>query len=152
MPLARLLGTLRYLPGRLLGKGAPPASANEPFLEILFNSGTVILEETPGREIVMGSAGKYHQVKDQQAIQFETRDQFVAFSDPEFQKLVMSLRVDQAGPPGLNRLVLEHWTQALSPESAKRFRRYWLVIKPMGAFVSKQLLKAIARRAEKAAE
>ena len=35
-------------------------------------------------------------------------------------------------------------------ESRRRFARYWMVIKPTGNFVSRQLLLAIKRRAEAA--
>jgi hypothetical protein len=36
----------------------------------------------------------------------------------------------------------------LSQKASLRFRPYWLVIKPTGAFVSRELLKAIGRLAE----
>jgi len=51
--------------------------------------------------------------------------------------------------PGEQWLVLEHATRALSPAAARPFRRYWIVIRPMGAFVTRQLRKAVARLAER---
>jgi hypothetical protein len=108
----------------------------------------VILEEEHEREIVFGSAGKYHQLTDQEPRLFETAEQFLTFDDPRFQQLVMSLRVEPTATPGRNRLVLEHRTHPLSETSRRKFRRYWRVIKPSGAFVTKQLLQAIKRRAE----
>jgi hypothetical protein len=99
---------------------------------------------------VVGSAGKYHQLLDQEPEPLQSAADFEAFADPECQKLVMSLRVEPTGTPGLNRLLLEHRTQPLSDESGARFKRYWRVIKPSGAFVTKQLLWAIKRRAEQA--
>jgi hypothetical protein len=39
--------------------------------------------------------------------------------------------------------------RALSPAAARKFRRYWVVIRPMGAFVTRQLLKAVSRLAER---
>jgi len=147
MPAAKALGTLRYLPGRLLGR-KPPVQDGAPFIAMLLSSGTVVLEEEPDREIVFGSAGKYHQLLDQAPRPFETEAQFLAFDDPDYQQLVMSLRVEPTITPGFNRLVLEHRTHPLSAASRRRFRRYWRVIKPSGAFVTKQLLRAIKRRAE----
>jgi hypothetical protein len=147
MPVAKFLGILRYLPGRLLGR-KPATDDAAPFLQTLLSNGTVILDEEPGREIVFGSAGKYHQLTDQEPQPFKTADDYHAFHDPPYQQLVMSLRVEPTSAPLLNRLVLEHRTHPLSEESRRNFRRYWRVIKPSGAFVTKQLLRAIKRRAE----
>jgi hypothetical protein len=149
MPVAKALGTLRYLPGRILGRNSAGSAGGEPFIGALLKNGTVVLAEEPDRELVTGSAGKYHQLLDQEPEPFTTADEFHAFANPECQKLVMSLRVEPTGTPGLNRLVLEHRTQALSEASRRKFRRYWRVIKPTGAFVTKQLLWAIKCRAER---
>jgi hypothetical protein len=147
MPVAKAIGTLRYLPGRLLGR-KPPSDTGAPFIATLLSSGTVILDEEPEHEIVFGSAGKYHQLTDQEPRLFETAADYHGFDDPEYQQLVMSLRVEPTATPGLNRLVLEHRTHPLSEASRRKFRRYWRVIKPSGAFVTRQLLRAIKRRAE----
>ena len=51
--------------------------------------------------------------------------------------------------PGGTLVCLEHRTRATDAKAARRFARYWLAIRPGGAFVSRQLLRAIARRAER---
>src|SRR6185369_3693101 len=61
----------------------------------------------------------------------------------------MSVRVAPTGRTGEHWLVLEHATRAFSSVVERKFARYWRVIKPMGAFVSWQLLRAVRRRAER---
>jgi hypothetical protein len=75
---------------------------------------------------------------------------FAAFDEPDYQKLVMSLRVEPTATEGRYHLLLEHRTQPLSEQSRRNFARYWRMIKPTGHFVTKQLLTAAKKRAESA--
>lgn len=147
MKLAWLLGELRYLPSRLAGR-MPAADSRRPFLSALTDGGTLILVDDAPREIVTGSAARLHRVH-QSPRRFISSAAFEAFDDPDHEKLFMSLRVVPTGRPGEHWLVLEHATRALSPAAGRAFARYWRAIKPMGAFVSWLLLRAIRRRAER---
>jgi hypothetical protein len=144
MPLAWLLGELRYLPSRLAGahRAAP---RSEPFLSILAAGGTVILVDDMPREIVFGSAGRLHRWLDQAPVRFESREAFEAFDDPGYEKLFISVRVEPTGRPGEWWLVLEHATRALSPTAARRFRPYWWLVGPLGSFAAWRLLRAVRR-------
>ena len=146
MRLAWFLGELRYLPARLSGR-LTRTGAGKPFLSVLEEGGTLVLTDDSPRELVTGSAGQLHRIVDQEPVRFSSREAFDAFADPHYEKLFMSLRVAPTGRPGEHWLVLEHATHALSPDAGRRFRRYWRVIKPMGAFVSRELLKAVRDRA-----
>jgi hypothetical protein len=146
MKLAWLLGELRYLPARLTGR-LPENDLKRPFLALLLEGGTLILHDDPPREIVTGSAGRLHRIVDQAPVRFTSRAEFDAFHDPDHEKLFMSVRVSPTGRPGEQWLVLEHATRALSADAERKFRRYWRFVKPTGAFVTLQLLKAVARRA-----
>lgn len=147
MKLAWFLGELRYLPARLIAR--PRAGdSTKPFLASLLDGGTVILADNTPREIVLGSAGVWHRLVDQAPVHLVDKESFHAFSDPAYEKLIMSLRVEASGRVGHRRIVLEHATVPLSPDAARRFTPYWRLIKPTGAFVSRQLLKAIGQRAE----
>jgi hypothetical protein len=145
MPLAWLLGELRYLPAR--PAGARSAARAEPFLSILAAGGTLILVDDAPREIVFGSAGRLHRWLDQARMRFGSREQFEAFSDPGYEKLFISVRVEPSGRRGECWLVLEHATRALSPTAARRFRPYWWIVGPMGSFVAWRLLRAVRRLA-----
>jgi hypothetical protein len=147
MKLAWLLGELRYLPSRLAGR-LPAVDQREPFLGTLLKGGTLILFYDPPRELITGSAAQLHRVH-QAPRRFASREAFEAFDDADHEKLFMSVRVVPTGRPGEQWLVLEHATRALSAAAELKFRRYWRVIKPLGAFVTRQLLRAVGRRAER---
>jgi hypothetical protein len=151
MPLAEILGRIRYMPGKLLGHPQPEAEKGKSFWKGIEEAGWVTLAEEPGREVVFGGAGKYHQIVDQQPVALKDPAGFFAFTDPAYQKLAIAVRVEPAHAPGHYHLVLEHRTQPLSEASARKFRRYWFVIQPRGAFVTRQLLMAVKRRAEREA-
>jgi len=148
MKFAWLLGELRYIPSRLAGH-MPAADSSRPFMHTLIEGGTLILRDDAPREVITGSAAQLHRVH-QAPLRFANREAFEAFNDPGHEKLFMSVRVAPTGRPGEHWLVLEHATRALSPLAERKFARYWHVIKPMGAFVTWQLLRAVRRRAERA--
>jgi hypothetical protein len=146
MKLAWLLGELRYLPSRLAGR-MPPVDARQPFLSTILAGGTLVLRDDTPREVITGSAAQLHRVH-QSPRRFDTREAFDAFSDPDHEKLFMSMRVAPTGRAGEHWLILEHATQALSPAAERQFGRYWRLIRPLGAFVTWQLLRAVRRQAE----
>jgi protein-S-isoprenylcysteine O-methyltransferase Ste14 len=143
MPLADRLGRARYA----FGHAHPPMDAERPFVRALVaGRGSLVLERSAG-ELVVATVAKLHQIRDQEPADVRTPEEFLAFDAPNHEKLVMSVRA-LAGP-GETLLCLEHRTRATDARAARRFALYWLAIRPGGAFVSRQLLLAVARRAER---
>jgi hypothetical protein len=149
MPLAKLIGELRYLPSRLAGKANGAAPDHEPFMKLVMaGAGTIVLAEETERELVVGSVGKYHDPTDQQFASLHSPQEFIDFADPDYQKLAMSFRVAGHDRLAGYRFTLEHRTHALSPAARWKFALYWMGIKPGGNLVSWLMLRAIKRRAE----
>ena len=148
--LAWVLGEIRYVPLQR-GGHLPVTDSKRPRLSSLKCGSMLVLRDDTPREIIVGSAARLRRLVDQTPVWFSNRDEFDAFDHPEHQKLFMSVRVAPTGRPGEHWLVLEHATRALSPAAERKFKRYWQVIKPMGAFVSRELLRAVGVQARRAA-
>ncbi len=147
MPLAYMIGSLRYLPGRLLGKQRPPNDQlTRPFLELAM---PLRLGEDPGRELVIGSVGTFHNLFDQQFVDLPDLFTFTRFNEAGYQKLAMNFRATPEPNGARTTLTSDHRTLALSPASRRKFAIYWyLMVGWGGDFMLRQLLKAVKRRAE----
>lgn len=88
------------------------------------DTGFIILEEIPGREVVIGSVGKFWQLK----IPFEklTPDEYYSFEEPGFGKIAWGIAVE----PFLHgsTIAIELRTSATDDASWKKLRRYYGVI------------------------
>ncbi len=149
-PLAQALAELRRLPARLAGTADGNGAPLDPFIAIMLNGPqhNTVLAEAPDREIVFGAIGTLHDWFDQHVVQPLTLEEFIAFNQPNYEKLAISLRIEPGTQPGQHRLVLEHRTHALDAESGRRFAAYWLGARPTGMLVAKELLTVIKQRAE----
>jgi hypothetical protein len=150
MPLADFMIKIRYLPGRLLGHEVlDSASVTTPISEQLDLGNNIVLAEAPQRELVIGAVGQFHNMFDQQPVQLHGPEEFLTFSDPAHQKLVMSWYLASGDESTGYRLVMENRTHALSEEAKRKFIPYWwLLIKWGSEVMSRILLAAIKRRAE----
>ncbi|HSI97482.1 MAG TPA: hypothetical protein VK926_03900, partial [Gaiellaceae bacterium] len=74
----------------------------------------------------------------------KTVEEFVAFDRPDVAKAVIDFRVE----PSL--LSTETRVHVPDPGSRRKFRRYWLVIRPFSGLIRILMLRAARRRAEAA--
>lgn len=144
MPLARALSGVRYLPS--FGRGEP-IDARRPFFPELLSTRGCILLSRGEQEIVIGTIGKLHRVVDREPVELHTPEDFARFGALGYERLAMSIRVLRRGSRCL--LVLEHRTSPVDADAEHHFAFYWLMLGPGASFVSRDLLRAVARRARR---
>jgi hypothetical protein len=140
MPLLRVLFALRSGPAVVVrGRGLPRAK-DRPLVEQMVEFGFVPLAERDD-ELVFGFVGQPWRVLGGSMPRL-TRDDWLAFDSPGYVKAVMNFRAAES--------VLETETRirATDEASRRRFRRYWLVIRPFSGLIRRVWLRASARRAE----
>jgi hypothetical protein len=149
MPAARLLFAIRSVPGRLAGRPELAAPGEEPLLRQMLARGFSLLAEDPGREVVAGAIGQMWRLRGGRVVRVEDGAAFAAFAEPGFAKAATSLRVDPEGAG--TRLETETRVVTTDAASRRAFGRYWAVIGRGSDLVRLSWLRAIARRAERAA-
>lgn len=149
MPLVGLLLELRTLPARVLRRGTGFGLAPErPILEQALRGGFVLLGETPGREIILGTVGVFWSLRGGPSPVIADAQQFVAFDRSGHAKAAMNFLLEPLSGNAV-RLRTETRIQATDAASRVRFRRYWRVIHPGSALIRRLWLRAIKRRAER---
>jgi hypothetical protein len=129
---------------RELVLGGAPSAVPRPcgLLALTKSIGWGVLAEVPGREIVMGAVTQpwYADV----VFRPMPPDEFVTFNEPDFVKIVWTLRADATSP---HESVFRTETRVVTTDSAARakFRWYWARFSP-GIWLIRQLSLGPMRR------
>lgn len=129
IPFVRGLFELRIAPDRLVAwlRREPYAANLSSRIEDIARpgSGFLVLGEVPGREVVVGSIGKFWQptIEFAQVAAAEFKD----FAQPGYGKLAWCIRVDPRAGGG-SWVTVELRVGATDPRSLVRFKRYWALI------------------------
>ncbi|MEU8132788.1 hypothetical protein [Streptodolium elevatio] len=165
MPVTRALMGARQLPARFAargaGSGAGPGSADgyaslEPDLpssERMRRLGFVVLRESdePGVGVSAGFVGRPWQLTLKSAVvRGLDPASFLAFDESGYIKAVTSMWAEPRHD-GTSRLMTGTYIHATDREAARRFGRYWLAIKAFSGLTRMDMLRGIARRAEREA-
>jgi hypothetical protein len=153
MPLANILGIIRAIPLAIrqrLSRSAretPAAPAEEPtFFELMGNGDSwVMLAREPERELTLGLIGKFWQM-DLGFQPMRDREQFIAFDEPDYAKIVTTFRLEDI--PSGTRLLTETRVHPTDEAAARKFNRYWRLMRPGASLTVRSMLNAIKRRAE----
>jgi hypothetical protein len=148
--VARMLFAARGLPGRILGTpGEQPLTGPRPLLETMGDLGFRILRTEADREVVFGDIGRFWSLRDVAGPPVASTEEFIAFADPGFAKVVANIAVRPAPEPGRSILQTETRVHVPDPGVRRRFGAYWLVIEAGSGLIRRRWLAAIARRAER---
>ena len=136
--------------GRELLMGAEHAKREHPsgFLAEVLGLGWRILAEEPGRELVLGAVTQpWHADVEFRGL---APEEFAAFNDPGYAKIVFTLGVDPLGRR-TSLFCTETRVVTTDPESRSRFRRYWSVFSPGILLIRYETLRLVKREAERLA-
>jgi hypothetical protein len=143
-PLVNAIFTVR---GWAMGATPQADDRGQGLLGTTLALGWRVLDDVPGREIVVGAVTRPWQAN----VIFRgiAPDAFPSFSEPDYVKIAWTLRVDPLDNG--TRCVFTTETRALATdeEAARKFRRYWAFASPGIGVIRRLGLPALKRRAER---
>jgi hypothetical protein len=135
IPVARALWAVRRL-------GRPWGDARRPFVDGALK-GAVVLDDMPGQGLVLGLTGQFWRLRGgDDSERPRTPDEFLNYARPDTCKAVIDFRIGRAS------LSTETRVHVADPLARRKFRRYWLAIRPFSALIRILVLRAARRRAE----
>jgi hypothetical protein len=137
----RLIGPLMRL--RMLGRWPGRLDTRAPLLGSLEQGGFVRLAERQDEEVVYGAIGRFWRPTGNRPIAVES---FAGFAEPGYAKAAMNFAV--GAERGGTRITTETRILGTDPEASRKFRLYWLLIRPGSGAIRRSWLKAIQRRLE----
>jgi hypothetical protein len=148
-PVVDTLFTIRELPDRLIrrlrGEAPPPVAPRVTFADMeTAGPGWVPLGEDSGREFVVGSVGRFW--RRDYGGRSVNADEFVAFHEPGYAKLAISLSVRALGYRTL--IHYEARTATTDLVARRKFLRYWKLVGPGAGLVMRRALRRIKAEAE----
>jgi hypothetical protein len=147
--LFRLLMGFWVLPGRLLGSPRARFDADEPLLDWAVRFGFTILGEEARRELVVGAIGQPWRLGGGRGMAVAGGEDFAAFDQAGYAKMAANFQLAHIADGRAIELSTETRVVCTDAASARRFGRYWSLIRPASGAIRGSWLAAIKRRAER---
>jgi hypothetical protein len=147
--LFRLLMGARALPGRLVGIPRARFDTEEPLLGWAVRFGFTILGQDAGRELVVGAIGQPWRLWGGRSVPIVDGAAFTAFDQPGYAKMAANFRLAPTAGSGSVSLHTETRVACTDATTARRFTRYWRLIRPASGAIRRTWLTAIKHRAER---
>lgn len=135
----RLFGPLMWL--RTFGRSGRVFDPDAPLLGEMLENGFMRLGEQPGKEVVVGAIGRFWSPVGNRPRRV---DDFAGFAEPGYAKAALNFTVAAEGEG--SRITTETRIAGTDAAAARKFRRYWLLIRPGSGAIRRSWLKAIRRR------
>lgn len=138
----QVLFAIRTVPHLLTGK---MPRTRKLTLDTFLKAGFMLLDEEPGRELVIGAVGRFW--RPDSGFESIDPDEFGSFDRPGFAKATMNIRVEKQGP---TTSLLSTETRVLCTDAAarRRFLLYWRLIEPFSGVIRHMMLRQAKRAAE----
>jgi hypothetical protein len=146
-PVVKGIFWLRAVPSLLQGEPFRPRGSRGIVAETL-DQGWGVLAEVPDREIVVGAYTQpWHEHVTFRPLPPE---EFAAFSEPGYVKIVWTLAAEPAGP-GESWFITRTRVATTDAESRKKFRRYWAPMSAGIILIRYAALPLVRKQAERQA-
>lgn len=145
--IVRVLLAIRALPARLFGVSSARSFSGKLTLESAKRFGFFTLAENPPTEIVIGLQGKFWTVSG--GTECATRE---ALNEPIAQRTaraIWNFSIQQTSESSCT-LATETRVQCADAHSRRRFRVYWLFVRPGSGLIRRMMLRTIRDLAERA--
>jgi hypothetical protein len=151
--LFRLLMGVRVLPGRLVRSPRARFDADEPLLGWAVRFGFTVLGEDARRELVFGAIGQpWRLAGGRGMVAVVDGNDFAAFDRAGYAKMAANFRLASIAGGRAVQLTTETRVACTDAISARRFARYWWLIRPASGTIRRSWLAVIKRRAERHAD
>ena len=124
-----------------------PGAARRLTLATLPAAGFLPLGDRPGHEVAFGLVGRFWTPSGGRAR--VTPAEFRDFARPGWAKAVWTFAVEDDGGAAA-RLVTETRVACVDAASRRRFRLYWLFVRPFSGVIRRAMLRSVAREAARA--
>jgi len=121
-----------------------PAQRDRLTLDRLVRGVFIPLGEREGREIALGLVRRFWTPSGGRVT--VTPEEFKRFATPGHARAVWSFVIEPVGPEA-TRLATETRVACVDAASRRRFRLYWVVVRPFSGLIRSAMLAAVAREA-----
>ena len=143
-PWMRTFLKLRELPDRAL-RALGARSEARPHVSFGIDH-FMRLGSDPGRELVLGLAGRFWQPDYGLVAIDEPTSRYLNYTEPNLAKLVLNFRAEPL-PDGRTCLTTETRVFCVDAAALNHFRPYWILIRPISGLIRRRLLARIGRLA-----